>query len=154
MKIETTSFDHNFYRHVIHTPNCHSDYVRHEVDVYNMVNDRHAVYQTGLSYWGNDYSYPSPRLCLSFDGGADGVLCLIDSLTECEMEKMEDSEDLQEFLDSVCLDSWEELRDMFYALRENEHSARAYLEGLGFSEDVEDYEVDEETGEATLKETN
>lgn len=154
MTITTTDFEHNFHGHVIHSSRNGGDYVRHEVDIYNTVCCLDAVYQNGLSYLGNDYDRPDPRLQLSPDGGADERLVTVDQLTESELDALKDSEDLAEFLEEVSLDgidSWESLAALFGELRDNEHAANIYLRNLEFSDDVDDYVRDEEEYFATLK---
>ncbi len=129
----------------------HGYYVYHNIDVVKeiVINDTIiliCVFQTGNSFDYNDYDYPSNKFDV-FEEGTSEVLCLINERGEDDDTT---SEDALEFLEQIkelepFLETFEKINELYLALRDE-------VPSCDLSEDCDDYEIDEETWEAVLKE--
>lgn len=157
LSISSSSFEWNNLEicHVLHNTTF-GKYIRHEVTLYNTISfkDRSfdAVYQTGVTYYNNDYSSPSRELALSYEAGTDDVLILVDGLWESDFnDEKQDKIDaiIEELKDRHNLIlSKEELWDVYVALNENKPDICNFFD---FSDDPNDYTIDECTNYAVLK---
>jgi|GEM_PF-4818852 len=131
--ITTTDFDHNYHSSQKHSSNFVSEYVLHNLDVYNEVMGMSAVYQAGQSYIHGDYSTPSAKLELSEDGGADGRLIKINNLYEADFDDETCSEYLQEMvgdLEIEGINTVSDLRNLYLELMDNNSLAQQYADNL------------------------
>lgn len=135
IQIAVTDFSCNYhYSEKKGNNNC-ADYVRHDVDVYNelIINgvSLYAVYQTGLSFYHNDYTLPSENLEFSLEGGSSKALAMINEQDRSEIE-LYDSDlfkaTIEAFSDEgVSVGSVEDILAVYDALQANH-------EGVGGAE--------------------
>ena len=125
-------FEHEYHYSEKHgNSNC-SDYVRHNIDVFNDVMGLQTVYQTGLSYYHGDYSLPSAKLELSVDGGTDSALVKLNDMTREDIAKLTDIEvsELVEYLDRDFITNMADICQVYELLIENNIKAQEYLDNL------------------------
>ncbi len=133
-EIVTTDFDYNYHNSEKHSSSNMSEYVRHNVDVYNQVMGLDAVYQSAQSYYHGDYSTPSAEVELSVDGGADKRLVKLNELYEEDFTSGKCDEYLKELADEIGLSSISELHNLYLELMDNNSRAQQYAQDLDVSE--------------------
>ncbi|MGP4716924.1 hypothetical protein ACTXGL_09835 [Psychrobacter sp. T6-6] len=140
---KTTDFDHNYHNSQKHSSSNMSEYVRHNLDVYNQVMGLDAVYQNGQSYYHGDHSLPSTQLELSDLGGTDARLLKINALYESDFDKASYAEYLQEIIDDLALDEVKTIDDLFHLyvlLMDNNGFANTYADNLDIKPVFNDHE--------------
>ncbi|QIR16665.1 hypothetical protein [Shewanella aestuarii] len=160
--ITTTYFDHILHSTEVHGNHNHRDYVRHNIDIFNVIKihgkDYNAVYQSGLSYFNNDVSLPSAEIELSEAGGTDPFLESLNGLYACDIDEMESMPAEQQ---AEIISEWQEvcpniesiacIRAAYDELMDNNGMAQSYAYELNLCDDPEAYDIDEQTGLACIK---
>lgn len=142
IKPRTTLFDHNYHSSEVHSSSNVSEYVRHNMDVYNEVDGLSAVYKNG-GYGYGDFSAPSTKYLLSEGGGADRVLVMIDLLCVDEINNFTD-DDLAKFIEGLSYDAIKtkaDILDLLAVIEENLAAANKYAKEVEAG-------LEEETAEA------
>lgn len=132
-QVITTDFDHNYHNSEKHSSSNVSEYVRHNLDVYNEFMGMSAVYQNAQSYIHGDLSTPSTKVELSADGGADSKLIKLNELYAEDFENEDCTEYLQELIEKLALDDVEtiaDLHEVYIDLMDNNSRAQQYAEDL------------------------
>ena len=160
MNISSTSFEFNYYSSQKAGNWTHGEYILHNVDVWNEIvieGERFtAMYQTGMSYDYNDYNCPCPKLEISEDGGSHPLIVLIDNLWECDFE--ENGDTIKEALEAAqqhckSINTVDDLHELYDFLRSDQlGNASDYVPDEFQSDNLDDYEADEETGDLIPKE--
>ena len=158
MKLSSNQLDDNYHYSELEGGNTTAEYIRHNVDVFNVITvegiELQAVYQTGLSWPSGDYNNPSTELALSEAGGASTVLVKIDGLYDSDFEN-EDREVIDNFLEDIkehcsILDTVEKVRELYHVLNGNLPKIDEYCDPDLYTDDIEDY-VEGEHGILTPK---
>lgn len=140
MDIKRSNFEHNNHGHSFTYVHIMNDYhLLNHVDYYNVItiNDDEypAVYQTGVSYIGNDYSRPRNEPELSADGGTHPVLIKINSLYEKDFE---DDEYINNFIAELADHNIQTKSDLWNIYKElNDNNCLAQQE---FINDYNDFD--------------
>ena len=157
MKITTSQFDYNYNGSTKAGNDMNGFYVFHNVDVFNsiMIDDieLQAIYQTGMSYTHNDYSFPRNELELSEDAGTDEVLMKINDLYESDFDDINLIDNVLEKIKELCPlnNNADKLFKIYQTLNDNRPALNHFLDHEIYTDEVEDYVEDEETGALTLK---
>ncbi len=128
-----TDFDHNYHNSEKHSSSNVSEYVRHNLDVYNEFMGMSAVYQNGESYIHGDYSTPSTKVELSDLGGTDPKLLKLNELYAVDFENEDYVEHLQALIEELALDDVKtiaDLHEVYIDLMDNNSRAQQYAENL------------------------
>ena len=137
-----TDFDHNYHNSEKHSSSNVSEYVRHNLDVYNEFMGMSAVYQNGQSYIHGDYSTPSTKVELSAVGGTDSKLIKLNELYAEDFEKETCTEYLQELIEDLALDDVKtiaDLHEVYIDLMDNNSRAQQYAENIDITPDFIDF---------------
>lgn len=118
MNITSTKFQYNFFGNK--EVNVESPYTFVNVDFYNEINVKGntlpAVYQTGLSYYENDYDQPKNLIEISSQETAP-VIIKINELQDADFETMS-ADDIVEYVGCDFLKTAEEIKEFFLFLKE------------------------------------
>ena len=137
-----TDFDYNYHNSEKHSSSNVSEYVRHNLDVYNEFMGMSAVYQNAQSYIHGDYSTPSTQVELSADGGTDSKLIKLNELYAEDFEKETCTEYLQELIEELALDDIKtiaDLHEIYIDLMDNNSRAQQYAKNLDITPDFIDF---------------
>lgn len=116
-----TDFDINYHSSKKHSSSNMSEYVRHNLDIFNEVNGLQAVYQSGLSYYHGDYSLPSTEVLLSEDGGTNYALSQINDLDESYFDNID--EDYIKDLNCAHITTKEQVIETYWLIKHNNKKA-------------------------------
>ena len=129
----STDFDYNYHNSEKHSSSKVSEYVRHNLDVYNEFMGMSAVYQNGQSYIHGDHSTPSTKVELSDLGGTDPKLLKLNELYAEDFESEDYVKYMQELIEELALDDVKTIADLhkvYIDLMDNNSRAQQYAENL------------------------
>ena len=137
MNITSTKFQYNFFG--TKEINCeNSPYTFVNVDFVNEINVKGntmpVVYQTGLSYYENDYNQPKNLLEISSPGTAL-VIIKINELQDADFETMS-ADDIVEYVGCDFLKTAEEIKELFSFLKEQKEEVNNLLKQIDWENEI------------------